>query len=208
MNKYYINKYGLAYILSNDFYGICFRDNTKIVYSPKSNMCLYVKNGEEKIFNINNIKEIISKEPNEKEKKDLEKKYKLLKYFLDHNTGSYSSNDLLNDIPRNNNNNENYDDISEQKQTYVKHYHILENAPIVLRLNNKNIEVYFSSNEIILLSKQSNEATFIKKDKSELKSNVYQFDNAMETQNQEIVKKLQYTKSLLGKIVNDDNFLA
>jgi len=27
----------------------------------------------------------------------------------------------------------------------------------------------------------------------------------MEAQNLEIVKKLQYTKSLLGKIINDDN---
>ena len=50
--------------------------------------------------------------------------------------------------------------------------------------------------------------TFIKKDKSELKSNVFQFDNAMETQSIEIVKKLQYVKSLLAKIVNDDSYLS
>ena len=131
-----------------------------------------------------------------------------MKYFLDHNTGSYSSNDLVNDIPRNNNNNENYDDISEQKQTYVKHYHILENSPIVLRLNNKYIQIYFNSNEIVLISKESNEVAFIKKDKSELKSNVFQFDNAMETQNIAIIKKIQYIKSLLGKIINDDNYLS
>ena len=208
MSKNYINKYGLAYILSNDSAGVCFRDSTKIVYIPNINMCIYMKNGEKKIFNWNKIDEI-TKDLDDKEKRDFDKKFKLLQYFLNYKANNNnSSNDFVNDISRNNNNNGNYDDISEDNLIFVKHYHILENSPIVLRLNNKNIEVYFNSNEIILLSKQSNEATFIKKDKSELKSNVYQFDNAMETQNQEIVKKLQYTKSLLGKIVNDDNFLA
>ena len=43
INKNYINKYGLAYILSNDFYGVCFRDSTKIVYSPKTNKGIYFK---------------------------------------------------------------------------------------------------------------------------------------------------------------------
>ena len=71
-----------------------------------------------------------------------------------------------------------------------------------------NIQVYFNSNESILLSKENNEVTFIKKDKSELKSNVFQFDNAMETQSIEMVKKLQYIKSLLAKIVNDDSYLS
>ena len=54
------------------------------------------------------------------------------------------------------------------------------------------------------LSKEKKEATFIKKDKSELKSNVFQFDNVMDTQNMEIIKKLQYTKSLLARIINED----
>ena len=210
LNKNYINKYGLAYILSNDFYGVCFRDSTKIVCSPKTNMCKYFKNAEEKIFNINNYEKIISEEKNEKEKEkaDLDKKVKLLKYYMEHETKNNSSNNSNKTSPKNINSNEIDSDISGQKQTYVKHYYIYENSPIVLRLNNKNIQVYFNSNESILLSKENNEVTFIKKDKSELKSNVFQFDNAMETQSIEIVKKLQYVKSLLAKIVNDDSYLS
>ena len=209
LNEKYINKYGLAYILSNDFYGVCFRDSTKIVCSPKTNMCKYFKNAEEKIFNINNYEKIISEEKNEKEKEkaDLDKKVKLLKFYMEHETKNNSSNNSDKTSPKNINSNEIDSDISGQKQTYVKHYYIYENSPIVLRLNNKNIQVYFNSNESILLSKENNEVTFIKKDKSELKSNVFQFDNAMETQSIEIVKKLQYVKSLLAKIVNDDSYL-
>ena len=210
LNEKYINKYGLAYILSNDFYGVCFRDSTKIVCSPKTNMCKYFKNAEEKIFNINNYEKIISEEKNEKEKEkaDLDKKVKLLKYYMEHETKNNSSNNSDKTSPKNINSNEIDSDISGQKQTYVKHYYIMDNSPIVLRLNNKNIQVYFNSNESILLSKENNEVTFIKKDKSELKSNVFQFDNAMETQSIEIVKKLQYVKSLLAKIVNDDSYLS
>jgi hypothetical protein len=204
INKNYINKYGLAYILSNDFYGVCFRDSTKIVYSPKTNKGIYFKNGEKIIFNINNLEDI-KKELNEKEKRDLEKKVKLLQYFMDYKTKNISSSDFEKNPPKNINRNEIDDDISEDNPIFVKHYYIMDNSPIVLRLNNKNIQVYFNSNENILLSKDNKEATFIKKDKSELKSNVFQFDNAMEAQNLEIVKKLQYTKSLLGKIINDDN---
>jgi hypothetical protein len=143
-----------------------------------------------------------------KKKQTLTKKVKLLKYYMEHETKNNSSNNSDKTSPKNINSNEIDSDISGQKQTYVKHYYKYENSPIVLRLNNKNIQVYFNSNESILLSKENNEVTFIKKDKSELKSNVFQFDNAMETQSIEIVKKLQYVKSLLAKIVNDDSYLS
>ena len=197
----------MAYILSNDFYGVCFRDSTKIVYSPKTNKGIYFKNGEKIIFNINNLEDI-KKELNEKEKRDLEKKVKLLQYFMDYKTKNISSSDFEKNPPKNINRYDIDDDISEDNPIFVKHYYIMDNSPIVLRLNNKNIQVYFNSNESILLSKENNEVTFIKKDKSELKSNVFQFDNAMETQSIEIVKKLQYVKSLLAKIVNDDSYLS
>ena len=204
MNKIFINKYGLAYILSNNFYGVCFRDNTKILCSPKTNNVLYIKNEENKIFNLNKESDITCQDQNDKERLDLEKKVKLLKYFMEKEAKNNSSNEFEKEISKDNNNYENEDDFSNGTQTYVKNYYIIENSSIVLRLNNKNIQVYFNSNEIILLSKENNEATFIKKDKSELKSNVFQFDNAKETQNEEIIKKLQYIKSLLGKIMNED----
>ena len=209
LSKNYINKYGLAYILSNDLYGVCFRDSTKIVYSQKTNIGLYVKDGEKKIFNSNNIDDIY-KTISEKEARDLDKKIKLLNYFMKAKAENNSSNDNSEkEQPKNNNNNRNNDDddISED-QVYMKKYYIYDNSPIVLKLSNKIMQVYFNNNEIMLLSKEKNEATFIKKDKSELKSNVFQFNNAMETQNLEIIKKLQMTKNLLGKIINDDNFLS
>ena len=208
MSKNYINKYGLAYILSNDFYGVCFRDSTKIVYSPKTNNYLYVKDGEKKIFNPNNLNDI-NRTNSERENRDIKKKMKLLEYYMESKSKKSSSNDAYEkEQSKNNNNNRNYndDDISEE-QVYVKKYYIYENSPIALKLSNKIMEVYFNNNEIMLLDKEKNEATFIKKDKSELKSNVFQYNNAMETQNVEILKKLQVTKTLLGKIINDDNFL-
>ena len=63
-------------------------------------MCKYFKNAEEKIFNINNYEKIISEEKNEKEKEkaDLNKKVKLLKYYMEHETKNNSSNNSIHQL--------------------------------------------------------------------------------------------------------------
>jgi len=204
MNQNYINKYGLAYILSDNYCGVCFRDGTKIICNPGTNNCLYLKNGDINKFNLND-EDYFKNIKDEKDKKDIDKKKKLLRYFMDSKSRNNSSNGIY-ESDENKTKTIDIDntDISEDNQIYVKHYYIYDKEPIVLRFNNKNIQVIFNQNEIILLSKEKKEATFIKKDKSELKSNVFQFDNVMDTQNMEIIKKLQYTKSLLARIINED----
>ena len=204
MNQNYINKYGLAYILSDNYCGVCFRDGTKIICNPGTNNCLYLKNGDINKFNLND-EDYFKNIKDEKDKKDIDKKKKLLRYFMDSKSRNNSSNGIY-ESDENKTKTIDIDntDISEDNQIYVKHYYIYDKEPIVLRFNNKNIQVIFNQNENILLSKAKKEATFIKKDKSELKSNVFQFDNVMDTQNMEIIKKLQYTKSLLARIINED----
>ena len=204
MNKNYIDKYGLAYILSNNFYGVCFRDGTKIICNPRTNNRLYIKNGEIFKFNLND-EDYFKNIPNEKVRKDIEKKVKLLQYFMDIKSRNNSSNDTV-ESHENKTRTKDMDniDISEDDLIYVKHYYIDDNEQIVLRFNNKIIQVIFNQDQTFLISKEKKEATFIQKDKSELKSNVFQFDNAMETQNMEIIKKFQYAKSLLAKIINKD----
>ena len=204
MNKNYIDKYGLAYILSNNFYGVCFRDGTKIICNPRTNNRLYIKNGEIFKFNLND-EDYFKNIPNEKVRKDIEKKVKLLQYFMNIKSRNNSSNDTV-ESHENKTRTKDMDniDISEDDLIYVKHYYIDDNEPIVLRFNNKIIQVIFNQDQTFLISEEKKEATFIQKDKSELKSNVFQFDNAMETQNMEIIKKFQYAKSLLAKIINKD----
>ena len=204
MNKHYIDKYGLAYILSNNFYGVCFRDGTKIICNPRTNNRLYIKNGEIFKFNLND-EDYFKNIPNEKVRKDIEKKVKLLQYFMNIKSRNNSSNDTV-ESHENKTRTKDMDniDISEDDLIYVKHYYIDDNEQIVLRFNNKIIQVIFNQDQTFLISKEKKEATFIQKDKSELKSNVFQFDNAMETQNMEIIKKFQYAKSLLAKIINKD----
>ena len=204
MNQNYINKYGLAYILSDNYCGVCFRDGTKIICNPGTNNCLYLKNGDINKFNLND-EDYFKNIKDEKDKKDIDKKKKLLRYFMDSKSRNNSSNGIY-ESDENKTKTIDIDntDISEDNQIYVKHYYIYDKEPIVLRFNNKNIQVIFNQNENILLSKAKKEATFIKKDKSELKSNVFQFDNVMDTQNMEVIKKLQYTKSLLARIINED----
>ena len=204
MNENYIDKYGLAYILSNNFYGVCFRDGTKIICNPRTNNRLYIKNGEIFKFNLND-EDYFKNIPNEKVRKDIEKKVKLLQYFMNIKSRNNSSNDTV-ESHENKTRTKDMDniDISEDDLIYVKYYYKYDNEPIVLRFNNKIIQVIFNQDQTFLISKEKKEATFIQKDKSELKSNVFQFDNAMETQNLEIIKKFQYAKSLLAQIINKD----
>ena len=203
MNKNYINKYGLAYILSDNYCGVCFRDGTKIICNPGTNNCLYLKNGDINKFNLND-EDYFKNIKDEKDKKDIDKKKKLLRYFMDSKSRNNSSNGIY-ESDENKTKTIDIDntDISEDNQIYVKHYYIYDKE-LVLRFNNKIIQVIFNQDQTFLLSKVKKEATFIQKDKSELKSNVFQFDNVMDTQNMEIIKKLQYTKSLLARIINED----
>ena len=60
---------------------------------------------------------------------------------------------------------------------------------------------YFHNGETILLSKDEKDVTFIRKDNERLERLHYQLDEVMESQNFEIIRKLQYSKSLLEKIL-------
>ena len=83
----------------------------------------------------------------------------------------------------------------------MKQYFAYDNESILLRFNNKTIQVYFLNGENILLSKDEKDVTFIRVDNERLERSTYRLDEVMESQNFEIIRKLQYSKSLLEKIL-------
>ena len=72
-------------------------------------------------------------------------------------------------------------------------------------MNNKTIQIYFFNGEIILLSKEEKEVTFIKKNREKLETMSYQLDEIIETQDFEMIRKLQYSKSLLERILSKED---
>ena len=195
-----IKKYGLGYQLSNNNFGVYFNDTTKIIYDWRKDSYHYIGNNEEiKTFTEKDIEEI-------KEPKDLNKKCKILKTFQEVLTRDKNATSTIS-------RNENYNDYERKDDgmndssvpVYVKKYYSYDKQSILIRLTNKDIQIYFLSGETILLSKEEKEVTFIKKNNAQLETLKYPLQEIMETQNYDIIRKMQYSKSLLERIITDDN---
>ena len=195
-----IKKYGLGYQLSNNNFGVYFNDTTKIIYDWRKDSYHYIGNNEEtKSFTEKDIEEI-------KEPKDLNKKCKILKTFQEVLTRDKNATSTIS-------RNENYNDYERKDDgmndssvpVYVKKYYSYDKQSILIRLTNKDIQIYFLSGETILLSKEEKEVTFIKKNNAQLETLKYPLKEIMETQNYDIIRKMQYSKSLLERIITDDN---
>ena len=195
-----IKKYGLGYQLSNNNFGVYFNDTTKIIYDWRKDSYHYIGNNEEtKSFMEKDIEEI-------KEPKDLNKKCKILKTFQEVLTRDKNATSTIS-------RNENYNDYERKDDgmndssvpVYVKKYYSYDKQSILIRLTNKDIQIYFLSGETILLSKEEKEVTFIKKNNAQLETLKYPLQEIMETQNYDIIRKMQYSKSLLERIITDDN---
>ena len=141
-----IKKYGLGYQLSNNNFGVYFNDTTKIIYDWRKDSYHYIGNNEEiKTFMEKDIEEI-------KEPKDLNKKCKILKTFQEVLTRDKNATSTIS-------RNENYNDYERKDDgmndssvpVYVKKYYSYDKQSILIRLTNKDIQIYFLSGETILL---------------------------------------------------------
>ena len=197
----YIGKYGISYRLNNGNFGVSFRDFSNIILIPGINKYYYFPTGYS-----NNTNNRIIGYLKDKDKilgnHDLEKKLKLLESFMKIGTINNSS------ISQNNPNifqkEEDYNENNENNPIYVKKYYKFDNISILLSLSNKNIQIYFFNGESILFSKKNDEAKFFSINKNELNCQVYPINTINENQNISIMKKLQYTKSLIEKVMYED----
>ena len=194
-NSNYIKKYGLAYRLSNNNVGVCFKDSTYLILCIEANNAVYIERGyEPEFFNINDQK--ISNDRNK------DKKIKLLNYFLTYKKNSNQESDTNGTNKQEGIKNCDNDIIKAKGlPVYVKQYFIMDNISILLKLSNKNVQVYFLNGENILFTKHSKEVKFYKKNKNELQCNVIPLNEIPELKNYELQSKLQYAKNLFEKVI-------
>ena len=189
-----IKKYGLGYRLNNNSFGVCFNDSSKIIQN---------QNNTNKFFYMENKEDGRDYESNEQDMpRDVQKKYNILQGFI--NILSYKEKYSFSQTSQNGENEHqviNDNDKTPNCPIFVKQYFAYDNESILLRFNNKTIQIYFLNGENILLSKDEKDVTFIRKDNERLERLHYQLDEVMESQNFEIIRKLQYSKSLLEKIL-------
>ena len=197
----YIGKYGISYRLNNGNFGVSFRDFSNIILIPGINKYYYFPTGYS-----NNTNNRIIGYLKDKDKilgnHDLEKKLKLLESFM--KIGTIDNSSISQNNPNTFQKEEDYNENNEENPTYVKKYYKFDNISILLSLSNKNIQIYFFNGESILFSKKNDEAKFFSINKNELNCQVYPINTINENQNISIMKKLQYTKSLIEKVMYED----
>ena len=194
--KKYIDDYGLAYVLSNKYFGVCFKDNTKILCNPKRNKYFYIKKGtEKKIYNRN--------DENIKKNHDLNKKVDLLEQFLLHCIKKNESNTSQSET---NNNCDviEVDDKPAEVTVYVDSYYIDDDSTILLILNNKIIQIMMKNGDNVFFLKGEEEIIKIhNKNRTVIKNHVFNLQEFLETQDGDIRKKIETAQRLFAKVLEN-----
>ena len=195
-DKNYIDYYGLAYVLSNKYFGVCFKDNTKILCNPKRNKYFYIKKGtEKKIYNRN--------DENIKKNHDLNKKVDLLEQFLLHCIKKNESNTSQSET---NNNCDviEVDDKPAEVTVYVDSYYIDDDSTILLILNNKIIQIMMKNGDNVFFLKGEEEIIKIhNKNRTVIKNHVFNLQEFLETQDGDIKKKIETAQRLFAKVLEN-----
>lgn len=176
VNKWvdYSNKYGLGYMLSNGCAGVFFNDATKIIANSKGEYFQYIYRSANEREEVMNQHSLSAFPP------DLQKKVTLLQHFRRHLMIETFSG-------------------SEAKElVYIKKWLSTEHA-IIFRLSNKLVQVSFFDKTELLLCSDSKMVTYV--DKQGV-TTTYPLNNAMETQNREMAKRLRYTKEALTSMLH------
>jgi polo-like kinase 1 len=203
----YTSKYGLGYLLNNGHCGVFFNDSTKVILDPKTSIFSYIeKKGQER-------QEIIITHTLNDYPIDLQKKVTLLQHFKGYLNGENNNKDNAqksDGINTNNNINNinNKIEIPDENTleslkkssnfVYVKKWMKTRHA-IMFRLSNKIVQVCFQDHTEIILSSESRIVTYVNKKRER---SIYPLNTALESNNNEMTKRLKYTKDILTHMLN------
>ena len=195
----YSTKYGLGYLLSNGATGVFFNDSTKIILDPRGHHFDYLERRP------SDKQDIMTSHTLTEYPKELQKKVTLLQHFRSYLEGdtkptSASGGDTATGgssaQPE-----EDAGDIPKRRTTdpvYVKKWMRTKYA-IMFRLSNKIVQVNFLDHTEIILSSESRVVTYVNKKRERM---TYPLTTAMESSNQEMSKRLKYTKDILTHLLH------
>ena len=185
----YSSKYGLGYLLNNGYYGVYFNDGTKIILNPNINKFYYIekylegkKDIDSDLYNLDNYPE------------NLKKKVTLLSHFknyLENQTkkDNKNSNSLKENIIKKDDNNIPF--------IYVKKWIIVKYG-ILFKLTNKIFQLCFNDKTELVLSSENKLVIYSNKNREK---SIYSLNTALNSDNEEMVKKLKYTKVILERML-------
>ena len=215
VNKWvdYSTKYGLGYLLNNGNVGVYFNDYTKILLNPTSNDFTYVerkmkdqkdmiisfklkgepKEIKKKMLIFQNFKKYFDEEiRSEKEKEEKEKQEKEEPQMRMCKTQRNKKPKKVEKAPPKE------QDLSPKggDNVFIRKWMKTKHA-IIFRLSNKTIQVIFKDHTEIILF---NDTVTYKNKNGEM--SVFKIEDALNSSNFEMNKRIKYTQSILTKMVN------
>lgn len=189
----YSSKYGMGYLLSNGCAGVVFNDSTKILLDSKETNFIYVdKKGHDK-------QDLIQEYTMANYPKDLQKKVTLMQHFKSHLEGEDAKNKT--ETPKDQTGAG--EEMKKLVSVYVKKWMKTKHA-IMFRMNNKVVQVIFQDQTEILLSSEVKVVTYRNKKNERLH---YPLSTALQSTNQEMTKRLKYTKDILSQMLGGANII-
>jgi len=189
----YSSKYGLGYLLSNGCFGVFFNDSSKVLLEAKSGKLIYVeRKGPQKQDVANEY--TLTDYP-----KDLQKKVTLLQHFKSHleNEESKHKQDISKEVS------EVGIDLKGMIPIYVKKWIKTKHA-LMFRLSSKVVQVVFQDQTEIVLSSELKIVTYVNKKHERLH---YPLATALQSSNNEMTKRLKYTKDILTHMLGGGNII-
>lgn len=172
----YTSKYGLGYVLSDGSIGVFFNDATKIILEREGkNFEYYEKQRRDDSVITHQIDDYPA---------SLEKKVTLLHHFKNYLDQNFKEEDIEHST-------------DTRPLIYIKKWIKTRHAKM-FRLSNKVVQVYFKDKTEILLCSNSRQITYTNK---EGKRATYPLSAALEWSNEEMNKRMQYTKNILTHLL-------
>jgi len=179
----YSSKYGLGYLLSNGATGVFFNDSTKIILDLKTGKFDYMERRS------SDKQDLVSSHTLTEYPKELQKKVTLLQHFK-----SYLEGDAK-DIQASEEDGQKFANVYVKKWMKTKH-------AIMFRLSNKIVQVNFTDKTEIILSSENKIVTYVNKKQER---SHYPLATALESSNNEMAKRLKYTKEILTHMLNNNH---
>eukprot|EP00548_Thalassiothrix_antarctica_P014469 CAMPEP_0194168334 /NCGR_PEP_ID=MMETSP0154-20130528/3341_1 /TAXON_ID=1049557 /ORGANISM="Thalassiothrix antarctica, Strain L6-D1" /LENGTH=743 /DNA_ID=CAMNT_0038879457 /DNA_START=236 /DNA_END=2467 /DNA_ORIENTATION=- len=193
----YTSKYGLGFLLSDGSSGVYFNDSTKAVLEAHSNTFQYILRKKIDTNGVKTSEPLCETYSLTKYPEVLQKKVTLLKHFRNYLIEQQNKSEDADEIatskivkPNKKNNN--------IELTYLKKWVRTKHA-ILFRLSNDTVQIVFYDQTEILLTSDSQYATYV--DKSRGRKTYFLTDETVGTHT-EMAKRLRYSKEILNQLLN------
>ena len=205
----YSSKYGLGYLLNNQYIGVYFNDCTKLIYNPRNNKISFI---ERKLTKEKEMKYTfgLTETPKELQKKILIfQQFK--KYFEEENKNKEKSEDdsskhkSLKSKKKGKQNEQDKNKTPETKEEekdtesiFLRKW-IKTNQAIIFRFSDKTIQVIFKDHTEIILF---NDMVSYKDKNKNIK--IFKIEEAINSSNFEMNKRIKYVQNIFTKIINNN----